>query len=217
MTLDEPTVLGQVVFDSPQGYTLAGRGGNTLTLDNSGIRATIAASGGPQTIDAAVVLADNLVVSGSGTLVFGDSSSITETGGGAPGGFPLVGAGRSLTMSGAGGTLILSGTNSYTGGTNADAGTLYVTDSQAIADGTSLTVGAGGTFIFDPSQAAAGRAVAAEDGSRATPAAGAAGHPVLRVTAVPEPAAAALLLAALSSAAGASALMLGRRFSKRRS
>ncbi len=97
-----------------------------------------------QTMDGSVVLADNLVVNGSGTLAFGSSSSITETGGS-----------NSLTMSGAGGTLILSGTDRYTGGTNVDAGTLYVTDTSAIADGTSLIVGAGGTFIFDPTFVAA--------------------------------------------------------------
>jgi len=54
-------------------------------------------------------------------------------------------------MNGTGGTLILSGTNGYTGGTNAAAGTLVVTTSTAIADGSSLIIGAGGTFVFDPS------------------------------------------------------------------
>ncbi len=54
-----------------------------------------------------------------------------------------------------GGTLVLSGSDSYTGGTTVNAATLYVTNANAIADGTSLTIGAGGVFIFDPSLTAA--------------------------------------------------------------
>ncbi|MGO9109885.1 MAG: autotransporter-associated beta strand repeat-containing protein, partial [Thermoguttaceae bacterium] len=46
------------------------------------------------------------------------------------------------------GTLILSGTDSYTGGTTVSEGTLILTNNEAIADGTSLTVGAGAMSIF---------------------------------------------------------------------
>ena len=49
--------------------------------------------------------------------------------------------------------LYINGTsNTYSGGTNVEAGTLIVTSNHAVPDGTNLTVGAGGTFIFDPSQ-----------------------------------------------------------------
>jgi autotransporter-associated beta strand protein len=78
------------------------------------------------------------------------------------------------------GTLVLSGTNSYTGGTTVEAGTLIVTSNTALPDGSSLTVGAGGTFLFDPS--AAGSPVA---NSSAT-------------VAVPEPGTLALLIAGLA-------------------
>ena len=104
----------------------------------------ITTNGSQETMDAPVVLAGNLVVNGSGTLDFGSSSSIGETGGSG-----------SVTMSGAGGTLILSGTDSYTGGTKVEAGTLYVTSPSALAAGSSLIIGAGGTFVFDPTFAAA--------------------------------------------------------------
>ena len=64
----------------------------------------------------------------------------------------------SLSYSGAGGlvitgsgTVTLSGTNTYTGGTTVSAGTLRINAASALPTGTSLTVGAGGTFIFDPS------------------------------------------------------------------
>ena len=56
----------------------------------------------------------------------------------------------SLTKVGSG-TLILSGSNTYQGGTDVEAGTLAITTASALPDGTSLTVAAGGTFVFDPS------------------------------------------------------------------
>ena len=69
------------------------------------------------------------------------------------GGLDYSGAGG-LIITGSG-TVTLSGTNSYTGGTTVSAGTLLITNASALPGGTSLTVGAGGTFVFDPSQAAA--------------------------------------------------------------
>ncbi len=148
ITLDEPVIIGSLVLGNSDsttvGYTLSGRADNTLTFSNSGNGATIAVTDGSHVIDAPVVLADNLVVSGSGMLAFGKSSSIVD-----------YGNGYSLTMNGAGGTLILSGTDNYSGGTTVTAGTLILTSNTALPDGTSLTVGAGGTLIFDPSQVAA--------------------------------------------------------------
>jgi len=57
--------------------------------------------------------------------------------------------GGGLLKTGAG-TLILSGSNSYTGGTIVSNGALVAASAYALPAGTSLTVGAGGTFIFDP-------------------------------------------------------------------
>jgi autotransporter-associated beta strand protein len=89
------------------------------------------------------------------------------------------------------GSLILSGSNdSYSGGTTVEAGTLIATSHGAIPAGTSLIVGAGGTFLFDPTQAFApvsGNAAAAPHG----------------LTAVPEPGSLALLGAAAILAAAA--------------
>ena len=51
------------------------------------------------------------------------------------------------------GLLILSGSNSYGEGTIVTAGTLEVSSSSALPDGTRLTVGGGATLIFDPSAA----------------------------------------------------------------
>lgn len=67
-----------------------------------------------------------------------------------------------LTYSGAGGliktgsgSMTLSHTNTYTGGTTVSAGTLIVSSASVIAANTSLIVGAGGIFIYDPTAAAA--------------------------------------------------------------
>ena len=170
ITLDTPQTVGMLVLGNSasrsMGYRLVGNGSNTLTLSNSGNGAAIAVSDGTHVIDAPVVLADNLVVSGSGTLAFGRSSSIADNA-----------SGYSLTMNGAGGTLILGGSDNYTGGTIVDAGTLILASSSAVGDGSSLTVAAGGTLIFDPMQAVA--------------------SPVGGLVAVPEPGIAALLLAGL--------------------
>ena len=108
----------------------------------------------------------SLVMSGSGTQVLAGS---------------LLGPGSLSVNSG---TLILSGTNTYTGGTDVAGGTLTVNTSAALPAGTSLTVGAGGTFIFDPSVS---------------------GSPVVgsqAVAAVPEPGTLALLAAGLALGAG---------------
>ena len=49
------------------------------------------------------------------------------------------GLGKALTLNG-GGKLILSGTNSYGGGTVVNAGTLVVTNKDSLPDGSRLTV-----------------------------------------------------------------------------
>ncbi len=54
----------------------------------------------------------------------------------------------SLTLGASNGTLILSASDNYTGGTIVTAGRLEVTSSEAIQSGTSLTVGAGASSIF---------------------------------------------------------------------
>jgi autotransporter-associated beta strand protein len=46
--------------------------------------------------------------------------------------------------------LILGGSDTYTGSTTVAAGKLIVTTASAFPAGTSLTIVAGGTFVFDP-------------------------------------------------------------------
>jgi len=82
------------------------------------------------------------------TIAFeSDAKNIAVTG-------SISGAGMALAKTGIG-TLVLSGTNTYDGGTEVMAGTLIVTSDTALLDGSSLIVGGGGRFIFDPSAAGA--------------------------------------------------------------
>ena len=81
-----------------------------------------------------------------------------------------------------GGELVLAGTDTYSGGTTVEAGTLAIASNTALPDGSSLIVGAGGTFLFDPSAAFAPASASAVSPQGAA--------------AVPEPAAGALLVAA---------------------
>ena len=137
--------------------------------------------GGSQTVGAVSITA---VPTGGNTIQNGtltaNSYTVSNPGGTVAVTADLRGTGATLTMSGAG-TLILSGTNSYDGGTFVEAGTLILASPAALQDGTSLTVGAGGTFFLDPS------ATAGHDVSLVTPA----------VSPVPEPGTLAMLIAGL--------------------
>jgi len=55
----------------------------------------------------------------------------------------------SFVMSGSG-ALVVAGVNTYSSGTTVSSGTLVATNSSALPDNSALTVGAGGTLIFDP-------------------------------------------------------------------
>ena len=109
--------------------------------------------------------------------------------------YPIGGAG-SLVKLGPG-TLTLAGSNSYAGGTTIRDGALLVLSPQSLADG-ALIIGAGGSFIFDPT------ASSQSTGGPATPAIGGSGPGGASfpspVNAVPEPGTIVLLLAALGSA-----------------
>ena len=170
ITLDAPqTVGGLTLNNGTASYTLAG---TTLTLDNGGAPAAVTVVAGTHSIAAPIIL------SSSGAFGPQAGTQLTLSG-------DIGDGGRNLPLSLTdGGTLILSGTNTYGGGTYVDAGTLVVQNSAALLDGSSLVVGAGGVFVFDPSRMAGSR----EQGAGSEAAAG--------VAPVPEPGPVALLLAA---------------------
>ena len=130
ISLNAPATLGTLLLGSGSsgvGYSLVGSGSNTLTFSNTSNNAPaqISVIDGTHLINAPVVLASNLVVTSAAsnpwTLTFGTASSIADNR-----------AGYSLTMSGAEGTLILSGSNTYTGGTIVTAGTLLATTTASL-------------------------------------------------------------------------------------
>ena len=155
---------------STSGYTLSG---GSLTLASDSGLATVTVSG-TQSIGSLLGLAGS-----ADMVVTGGADRLTISG-------QIVGSGPLLKDGG--GTLILSGSDTYSGGTTIDAGTLYVTSSAALPGETSLTVGPGGTFVFDPS---------ASPALAGFPSVGAVPSPPA-VAAVPEPSSLALALAALS-------------------
>ncbi|MGA2259221.1 MAG: autotransporter-associated beta strand repeat-containing protein, partial [Thermoguttaceae bacterium] len=142
ITLDSPQTIGTLILgnsaSNTAGYTISSGSAGTLTLNNLTAGAQIFITGGSNAISANIILADNLWISPSAGTTLLISGNVSEST-----------AGQSLTLSGPG-TLVLSGSNSYTGGTTVCAGTLKIESSAAIPSDTSLTVGAGGTLVFDP-------------------------------------------------------------------
>ena len=127
--------------------------GNTTLSDGTLVVTNVASIGassgsvsiGPATLEVAGNIADGRNISLTDpratiqidpSFTYSNSGTLSGTGG--------------LSLTGPG-TLILSGSNTYGGGTNVDAGTLEALCASAIPDGTNLAVGAGGTFVFDPS------------------------------------------------------------------
>ena len=127
-------------------------GGGTLSVDPNGAFFV----GGTVTFDAGS-LSGGPVAAAAYQLNDGTVSADLAGPGGVTVG-SVTGGSSTVTASSASGfvgnTVTLSGTNSYAGGTTVNAGTLVITSASALPDGTSLTIGAGGTFVFDPSQAA---------------------------------------------------------------
>jgi autotransporter-associated beta strand protein len=166
---------GSLVFNVPgsNGYTLSQGSGGVLTLGTTA--GSIVVVTGSDTISAPLSLAGNLSVAPSAGTTLAINGNISQ-----------ANLGTSLALN-APGTLILSGSNGYTGGTIVEQGTLLIASNNALVDGTSLTVGGGGGSLF----------TSALPEVVVTPMAGA----VSGVAAVPEPETMALLAVALGGAA----------------
>ncbi len=144
VTLDSSRSLSSLGFSTTgtNSYAISPSNGSTLTLANMAGSATVSDSGGSHTIAVPIVLGSNLSVSATTGSSLTVSGPISQTGGS-----------QSLSFSG-GGELILSGTNTYSGGSNLTAGVLQVNASSTVASGAlasgPLGVGAvnlsGGTF-----------------------------------------------------------------------
>lgn len=127
VTLDADRTIGNMVFSSSNAYTIAPTASQTLTVgDGSGSR-TIQVESGSHAISAPVALSSNA----SFDVLAGQSLAVTG---------PVSGAG-SVTKTSAG-TLLLSGSNSYTGDTTVSGGSIEFT-AGAISSGV-VTLGGGG-------------------------------------------------------------------------
>ena len=171
--------VGAIAFTCTGGstgyaYILSqGTGGGTLISNNgSSGTASITVSAGQQQVAAPLELVSDTQFNTT------TASSVLDVAGDIRGSGALEKLGP--------GTLILSGTDTYLGGTIVNAGTLIVASNAALPVGTSLTIGAGGMLLFDPSQVATAQLT-----SSAT----------LEINPVPEPGTLTLLATAVCGAA----------------
>ncbi len=112
VTLDTNPQLSAMTFSSTSGYVLQGSGTNVLMLSATSRLALVAVSAGSQTIAAPLTLASNATFAPASGTQLTLSGAVSGTG--------------ALALTDVG-TLILSSTNSYTGGTMVSAGTLQGT------------------------------------------------------------------------------------------
>jgi fibronectin-binding autotransporter adhesin len=165
--------------------TASGTALGTLTAVNVAGSATFVL-GASQTVGAlgdtgAVALNSAGVLLDGNTLTIGGSKNLSST----FSGVISDGAGGSGRLIKAGtGTLALCGSNTYTGGTTVTAGTLYIAALGGLPDNSSLTVDAGGTFLFAAAEARSPGAIAGGQASSGS-----------APSAVPEPGTLALLVA----------------------
>jgi hypothetical protein len=102
VTLDTPSTVGTLVFDSAQAFTIAGT--ETLTFDDEGVAATLHVESGSHVISTPVALP----VDGILTTIEDPASTLTLSG--------IVSGDGGIAKSG--GNLILTADNSYFGSTS---------------------------------------------------------------------------------------------------
>jgi autotransporter-associated beta strand protein len=126
----EPTLAGLTFSSTSASYTIARGSGGNLRLGTAGSAATVTNSAGNHSITADVSLdqtTDAVTAAGSRLAMEGAVSGTGE-----------------LTKSGPG-TLVLGGTNSYTGATLIEGGIMLINGAQALASG-AVTVATSGTL-----------------------------------------------------------------------
>jgi autotransporter-associated beta strand protein len=128
VTLDGSKTAGKVTFDSSQSYTISSGTGGSLIFNDTGAAATLTANLGNHTIATNAQLADNLTANIGSGLTFTMSGVVSGAGG--------------ITKTGAG-RLVLSTTNTYTGTTSVQQGTLQI-NNHWLADAAQLMLGTGG-------------------------------------------------------------------------
>jgi autotransporter-associated beta strand protein len=137
VTLDGSHTLSGLTFNDTAGsYSITtGTGGNLTLVATSGA-VTLANSGGSHSISASVALGSNLNVTTAVGSKLAISGPVTQ-----------VNTGTSLNLGGSG-TLVLSGSDSYSGGTTVNSGTLDVNSAQALPRSGMLVVGRSGRVVL---------------------------------------------------------------------
>jgi autotransporter-associated beta strand protein len=137
VTLDGSHTLSGLTFNNTAAsYAITtGTGGNLTLVATSGA-VTLANSGGSHSIGASVALGSNLNVTTAAGSKLAISGPVTQDT-----------AGTSLNLGGSG-TLVLSGSDSYSGGTTVTGGTLDVTSSQALPTTGTLVIGRNGHVVL---------------------------------------------------------------------
>jgi autotransporter-associated beta strand protein len=155
------------IVDTPNTvHVTSSQAANALQISNGGQVAVAAGASLSVTTGTSVTHGGTLNVDPNGAFITGGTLTL-DTGSSLTGGpisaaaYQLNDGTASANLSGpggllkdTGGTVILSGSNSYAGGTVVNDGTLIATNTNALPDNMNLVVGAGGTFVFDPSRSA---------------------------------------------------------------
>ncbi len=143
--IDGGYMVGVLNFTSTSTYSLhAATSGNSLTLNNGASDAQVNVDGGnaTATLNTQLILASG---TGNTTFTIQPGSSLTASAFNAvASNTGISGANQGITLAG-GGTLELAATNTYTGPTKVNSGTLRIDAGASIAS-TAITVKAGGTL-----------------------------------------------------------------------
>lgn len=135
VTVDGSFTDGTLAFNNPTfAYTLAPGAGANITLDNGAQPSFVTDSAGNHFIQTPLTMTAN----GTTFSVSQAGDTLTDSG-------TIGGAGAALTKSGTG-TLALTGSNTYTGGTNLNLGTIQINSAASLGDPAGNLAFGGGTL-----------------------------------------------------------------------
>jgi autotransporter-associated beta strand protein len=139
ITVDVAFTVGTLSFNNPTfGYTLAAGAapGACITLDNGASSAFVTDAAGSHAIQAPLALTAN-----GATFTATGASDVLSV-------FGVVGGAGALTKTGSG-TLVLTGANTYTGGTSINGGTVTINSGASLGDtGGAVTFAGGGIRLL---------------------------------------------------------------------
>ncbi|MGA2254756.1 MAG: autotransporter-associated beta strand repeat-containing protein, partial [Thermoguttaceae bacterium] len=144
-------------------FFLYGNNASVSNLSSSGGGSAVIADGNanPSRIGpATLTVTENKATTYSGAIVDTQKEYGSESG--------TLDTSLSLVKTGLA-ALILAGSDTYSGGTGVDAGALIISNGNALPNNTSLTIGAGASFIFDPAAASSAPIVSAQSAVAAVP------------------------------------------------